>query len=521
VSASGNTPNYAGTVIGGRKLIAVVYADMVGYSRLIGLDDAGTLDRLRTLRRGLIDPAIEEHGGRIVQTGGDSLLVAFDSIDGAVRCALTVQQQLPHHDHAPSPDRTIRFRIGINIGDTIADGTDLHGDAVNVAARLQAECPPGGICVSRAVRDHLHGQLDLPFDPLGPLDLKNITRPVEAYVLNIGAALTTPRPSDRGGARPPKRVRYADVERSAVAVAAAIEADFHGRPAIAVLPFANSSGSPDQAYFADGIADDIINELAGWRMFPVIARNSSFAFKSQHIDVALMGKKLGARYVVGGSFTRVGQRVRISARLIDAVTGIQLASERFDRPIDELAELQDQIAGMIVGSIAPEVLRAERHRVIRKFRKNATSYEHFLRGLEAHYRYTKTDNAEAQTHFKRVIEIDPLNAQAYALLASAMIHAVQHGWHEDDQHNYAVADQLASRAVALDPRAPFAHFSFGSTSMFLGRIDRPGASRDEERRQNQSKPCSRLRHNGASAMLCRAAKRSFRGSKESIASEPI
>ena len=165
-----------------RKLIAVVYADMVGYSRLIGLDDVGTLGRLRNLRSEIIDPAIDEHGGRIVQTGGDSLLIVFDSIDGAVRCAVKVQQQVPIHDGDQPPDRTIRFRVGINIGDAIADGTDLHGDAVNVVARLQAECPPGGICVSRSVRDHVHGRLDLAFEELGALNLKNIARPVEAFV---------------------------------------------------------------------------------------------------------------------------------------------------------------------------------------------------------------------------------------------------------------------------------------------------------------------------------------------------
>ena len=186
-----NAPDPTEKPLERRKLIAVVYADMVGYCRLIGLDDAGTLDRLRTLRRNLIDPAIDEHGGRIVQTGGDSLLIVFDSIDGAVRCAVKVQQQVPVHDRDQPPDRAIRFRVGINIGDAIADGTDLHGDAVNVAARLQAECPPGGICVSRSVRDHVHGRLNLAFEELGPLNLKNIARPVEAFV----PSTTDPRQS--------------------------------------------------------------------------------------------------------------------------------------------------------------------------------------------------------------------------------------------------------------------------------------------------------------------------------------
>ncbi len=188
MSGTGIISDLVGKAAGGRKLIAVVYADMVGYSRLIGLDDAGTLRRLRTLRRALIDPAIREHGGRVVQTAGDSLLVVFDSIDGAVRCAVNVQQQVPVYDGDQPPDRRIRFRVGINIGDVIAHGTDLHGDGVNIAARLQAECPVGGICVSRAVRDHVHGRLDLAFEPIGELTLKNIARPVEAFVLRLDPA---------------------------------------------------------------------------------------------------------------------------------------------------------------------------------------------------------------------------------------------------------------------------------------------------------------------------------------------
>ena len=186
-----------GRLPAGRKLIAVLHADMVGYSRLIGLDDVGTLERLRILRSTLIDPAIEEHGGRIVNTGGDSLLIVFDSIDGAVRCAVKVQQQVPVHDGDQPPDRTIRFRVGINVGDVIPDGTDVHGDVVNVAARLQAECPPGGICVSRAVRDHVQDRLDLAFEELGPLKLKNIARPIEAFVLRLDGVATPPKSVER------------------------------------------------------------------------------------------------------------------------------------------------------------------------------------------------------------------------------------------------------------------------------------------------------------------------------------
>ena len=274
-----------------RKLVAVVYADMVGYSRLIGLDDAGTLERLRTLRRDLIDPAIDEHGGRIVQTGGDSLLIVFDSIDGAVRCAVKVQQQVPIHDGDQPPDRAIRFRVGINIGDAIADGTDLHGDAVNVAARLQAECPPGGICVTRPVRDHVHDRLDLAFEELGALNLKNIARPVEAFVL---------RPDDGRD--------HIEIRRASLLCRCDTKpCRCRTSPSIAVLAFTNMSGDPEQEYFSDGIADDIITELSRIRWLFVIARNSSFTYKGTAIDVKQIGRELGVRYVLEGSVRRGGR----------------------------------------------------------------------------------------------------------------------------------------------------------------------------------------------------------------------
>src|SRR5690349_20247381 len=301
------------------KLIAVVYADMVGYSRLIGLDDAGTLERLRTLRQTLIDPVIEEHGGRIVQTGGDSLLVVFDSIDGAVRCAVNVQQEVPVLDADQPPDRAIRFRVGINIGDAIADGTDLHGDAVNVAARLQAECPPGAICVSRSVRDHVHGRLDLVFEDLGVLNLKNIARPVEAFLLQPNAAAGVSGSVER-----------ALVQGTGEAL------PLPDKPSIAVLAFTNMSGDPDQEYFSDGIADDIITELSRSRSLFVIARNSSFTYKGRAVDIRLVARELGVRYVLEGSVRRSGGRVRVVAQLIDAETGNHIWAERFDRALEDV-----------------------------------------------------------------------------------------------------------------------------------------------------------------------------------------
>ena len=347
-----------------RKLIAVVYADMVGYSRLIGLDDVGTLERLRALRRNLIDPAIQEHGGRIVQTGGDSLLIVFDSIDGAVRCAVQMQQQVPLHDGDQPPDRAIRFRVGINIGDAIADGTDLHGDAVNVAARLQAECPPGGICVSRSVRDHVRGRLDLAFEELGPLILRNIDRPVEAFVLRLGAGATTPK----------------SVERSLVHNTGE-PLPLPGKPSIAVLAFANMSGDLEQEYFSDGIADDIITELSRSRLLFVIARNSSFSYKGRAVDVRQVARELGVRYVLEGSVRRGGERVRVSAQLIDADAGIHVWAERYDRKLTDVFAVQDEITNAVTIAIEPAIADAEQRRALRKPPETLGAWEAYQHGL--------------------------------------------------------------------------------------------------------------------------------------------
>ena len=275
-----------------RKLIAVVYADMAGYSRLIGLDDAGTLQRLRTLRREVIDPAVEEHSGRVVQTGGDSLLIIFDSIDGAVRCAVKVQQQVPNVDGDQPTDRAIRFRVGINIGDAIADGTDLHGDAVNVAARIQAECPPGGICVTRAVRDHVRDRLDLVFEELGALDLKNIARPVEAFVLRPGTV------APKGA--PPVLASMLD---PSIAKAP--------RLSLVVLPFAYLGGNMNDAYLADAITEDLTTDLSRLAGTLVIASHSAATYKGKPVDIKRIGEELGVRYAVEGSVRKLDDMLRV------------------------------------------------------------------------------------------------------------------------------------------------------------------------------------------------------------------
>ena len=376
--------------------MAVLYADMVGYSRLIGIDDAGTLERLRALRDTLIDPSIAEHGGRIVQTGGDSLLVTFDSIDGAVQCAVKVQQQVPIHDCGQLPDLAIRFRIGINIGDAIADGTDLHGDAVNVAVRLQAQCPPSGICVTRAVRDHVRHRLNLAFEELGTLRLKNIDRPVEAFALTPTTAVAAVEQPEREPLLLPDK------------------------PSIAVLPFANMSGDPEQEYFVDGIVEDLITGLSRIGWLHVIARNSAFVYKGRAVDVKRIGRELGVRYVLEGSLRKADSRVRVTAQLIAAASGTHLWAERYDRTLDNIFELQDEITLSVVGAIEPNLQHAEIEHAKRKRPDSLDAYDLYLRAVP-HLRVNMPSEADkALGLLRQALAIQPDYPAVHA--AAALCH---------------------------------------------------------------------------------------------------
>ena len=426
---------------------------MVGYSRLIGLDDAGTLHRLRTLRRALIDPAIREHGGRVVQTGGDSLLVAFDSIDGAVRCAVRVQQQVPVYDGDQPPDRRIRFRIGINIGDVIPDGTDLHGDGVNIAVRLEAAGPVGGICVSRTVRDHVHGQLDLAFEPVGELTLKNIARPVEAFVLRLDPTAETSEVSKLTSTPP-------DVGLSNAPYLPAVPLALPDKPSVAVLPFRNMSGDPEQEYFADGITEDITTALSRLRWFFVIARNSSFTYKRKVVDVRLIAHELGVRYVLEGSVRKGGDRLRITAQLIDAATSNHIWAQRYDREVADVFALQDEVTSNVVATIEPHLYAAEDIRAKHKRPENLNAWDCVARALSLTMKMTRHDNAAAQELLKKAIAIDPSYAQAYSLLAFSLSLASSWGW-QPSESALAPAWDVAQKAVRLDVDDPWAHLALG------------------------------------------------------------
>ena len=458
-----SSSDLVGSAPGGRKLIAMVYADMVGYSRLIELDDIGTLERLRTLRGTLIDPAINEHGGRIVQTGGDSLLVVFDSIDGAVRCAITIQQQIPDYDRDQSPDRAIRFRVGINIGDVIADGTDLHGDGVNIAARLQSECPPGGICVSRAVRDHVHRSLDLAFEELGTLNLKNIARPVEGFVLRLqDAATTTPGSVERF------------LKQGVSEALTPLD-----KPSIAVLAFDDMGGDPDQEYFSDGVADDIISELSRSRSLFVIARNSSFTYKGRAVDVKQVARELGVRYVLKGSVRRSGGRVRISAQLIDAETGVHLWAERYDPDIADIFAVQSEIAAAVTTAIAPKVADAEQQRAIRRPPASLDAWAAYQRGLWHLSLGNADDNATAETFFREAIDLNPTFSSGYTGLAFAVDLSGVAFDRRDVAEARGMAEALARRAIAFDDGDAEAHSCF--SGCLVGRGDHQGAQAEAER----------------------------------------
>ena len=501
-----------------RRLIAVVYADMVGYSRLIGLDDLGTLERLRSLRTNLIDPALDAHGGRIVQTGGDSLLMVFNSIDAAVRFAVKVQQDVPVLDRDQPPDRTIRFRVGINIGDAIADGTDLHGDAVNVAARLQAECPPGDICVSRAVRDHVHGRLDLAFEDLGSLNLKNIVRPVEAFVLKLsrddrplgGNALNDIVEPDRahaaGDAAKESRRRRKRWPLAATAGVAAIvlaglaaseltagrgldlfglgsaagpvdvetlaaPARLVGRPSVAVLPFKNLSGDAAQDFFSTGTAEDVITALSHFSNLLVISKSASFRFRDSNESPAEIGRLLNARYLLEGSIRRAGNRFRVSAALTEATTGRNVWSETYDVAGDDIFAVQDDIAKRVVGAAAVTLTRFEQNRGLAKPTSNLAAYEYVLRGRELLSHETRDNNDEASELFQKAVDLDPNYADAYAALGGSYFEAVVSGWTEFRAEDLERAEELAQKALALDPATTRAYRVLSLINLFRKRYD--------------------------------------------------
>ncbi len=402
-----------------RRLAAILAADVAGYSRLMGADEEGTLAALKELRRELADPSIEEHRGRIVKTTGDGLLVEFASVVDAVRCAVAVQRGMAERNTAVPADRRIELRIGINVGDIIIDDEDIFGDGVNVAARLEALAEPGGICVSRVVRDQVRDKLDYVFEDLGEQQVKNIARPVHVYRIAIA------------GNPPPK---------PALALP--------DKPSIAVLPFANMSGDPEQEYFVDGMVEEIITALSRIRWLFVLARNSSFSFKGQSPDVKLVGRELGVRYVLEGSVRKAGGRVRITGQLIDALTGAHLWADRFDGSLEDVFELQDRVALSVAGVIEPALQAAEIRRSAERPTADLTAYDLYLRAYAMVWPSTH-QVPETLGLIEQAIGRDPRYAPALALAALCCYRLIQDGLSDDPEADRLKGANVARRALEV------------------------------------------------------------------------
>ena len=410
---------------GARRLAAILAADMVGYSRLMETDEAGTLARLKTHRLELVDPAITKNKGRIIKTMGDGLLVEFQSVVDAVQCAAEIQRRMSRRNADVSPARWIQFRIGINLGDIIVDDGDIFGDGVNVAARLQELAEPGGVCVSAAVRDQVGDRAGVAFEDLGEQSLKNIARPIRAY----RAVLESERQP---------------------APAAAEEAATASRPSLVVLPFANMSGDPEQEFFVDGLSEDITTELSRFRDLLVISRNSAFVHKGKAVKVQDIAREFNVHYVVEGSVRKAGDRVRVTVQLIDAETDRHVWAERYDRRIEDIFAIQDEITSAIVGTLPGRIEAAGQDRATRKPTENMAAYECVLTGKILHHRSTPADNAEAQRMLDRAIALDPKYAHAHAWRACVLAQTWVNGWCDDRKRTWQQVIDEVGIALGLD-----------------------------------------------------------------------
>jgi len=389
-----------------RRLAAILAADVAGYSRLMERDEAGTLARLRTLRRDLIDPKIAERKGRIVKTTGDGILIEFPSVVEAVACAVALQREMAARNDAIAENERIRFRVGINSGDVIVEDGDIHGDGVNVAARLEGIAEPGGICVSAIVYDQVQGRLECAFEDIGEQSLKNIARPVRVY--RVGPKSPLPDPSSlaaEGGAK-----------------AAGPPLPLPDKPSIAVLPFQNISGDPEQEYFADGMVEEISTALSRIRWLFVIARNSTFTYKGQAIDLKRVGRELGVRYILEGSVRKGGGRVRITAQLIEAETGAHLWAERFDGSLEDVFELQDQVAIGVAGVIEPALQAAEAARSASRPTSDLTAYDLYLRAYAMFFASHQRQIRQTLALLEEAIARDPHYGLALGFAAQCCMH---------------------------------------------------------------------------------------------------
>jgi adenylate cyclase len=412
-----------------RRLTTILSADVAGYSRLMAADEAGTFARLKAHRKELLEPKTAEYHGRVVKLTGDGALMEFGSVVDAVLFAVDVQRAMAERDAAIPEERQIRYRVGINIGDIIVDGEDIYGDGVNVAARLEEIAEPGSVYVSRSVYNQIKGKVGLGFEDMGEKQVKNIPDPVRVY-----------------------RVELAQTEAPRLGSVAAAEQTLTlpDKPSIAVLAFDNVSSDTEQDYFADGIVEDIITELSKYSWLLVIARNTTFTFKGKSVDIKEVGRQLGVRYVMEGSIRKAGDRVRITAQLIDTQSGTHVWAERYDRELADVFAVQDEITQNVAGAIQPRLISAEAERARRKLPESMAAWDYAVRGRWHVLRLTKEDNAEAQRLLREGLELYPDNVSVLAFLSYSLIGGVIFGWSSDPLAWLTEARELAERAANLD-----------------------------------------------------------------------
>jgi adenylate cyclase len=436
-----------------RRFAAILAADIAGYSRLMSVDEEGTLRQLKAHRKELIDPKITEHRGRIVKTTGDGMLVEFVSVVDAVRCAVDIQRNMIERNAEVPAERRIQFRVGINVGDIIIDESDIYGDGVNVAARLEAVADAGGIMVSGVVHDQVRDKLSFGFEDMGEQTVKNIARPIGIHRVRL-----------TDGAGPA-------VVRSTAAIAK-FEVSSSHRPSIAVLPFSNMSGDPEQEYFADGISEDLITGLSKLRWFFVIARNSSFAYKGKAVDVKRAARELNVQYVLEGSVRKGGNRVRITAQLIDASTGNHIWADRYDGELADIFALQDEITKKVVAAIEPKLLEAEGQRSQSRSPDDFDAWDMVIHANSLFWRMTQSEGEAAIAMLKRAVERYPDYAPAHSMLAFLLLVLGYAGWtlsEREPQTKRAAA--LAARATELDDSDPWAHLALGYIAVTRRRTD--------------------------------------------------
>jgi TolB-like protein/class 3 adenylate cyclase len=440
-----------------RRLAAILAADVAGSCRLIGIDEEGTLAQLKALRKTLFDPTIAEHHGRIVKNTGDGALVEFASVVDAVRCADEIQRCMAEQNIDVPLVKRIEFRIGIHVGDVVVEENDIFGDGVNIAVRLEGIAEPGGVSISDDAHRQVRGKIGIDYDDMGPQVLKNIVEPMRVWRVRIGPSF------------PPAKLTKPAAETAQPLA-------LPDKPSIAVLPFENMSGDPEQEYFADGMVEDITTGLSRSKSLFVIARQSTFTYKRRAVDIKQVGRELGIRYVLEGSVRKVKNRVRITGQLIDAATGVHLWADRFDSLLEDIFDLQDRMTSSVIGAIAPQLQRAEIERAQRKPTGNLRAYDYYLRALASLYRPAREETNEALKLSKIASDLDPEFALSYALGTQCYIQRKAFGWSTDAAEEIAETRRLARRAIELDKDDPSVLARAGMALAFvLGEVEEGAA----------------------------------------------